>query len=74
MDVAIVGGTGDEGFGLALRFAAAGHAVTIGSRDAAKAADAVAKGRELVGSQARFAGAVNLEAVADAPVVVLTVP
>ena len=74
MDVAIVGGTGDEGFGLALRFAAAGHAVTIGSRDAAKAADAVAKGRELVGPQARFAGAVNLEAVADAPVVVLTVP
>ena len=32
MNVAIVGGTGDEGFGLALRFARAGQGVVIGSR------------------------------------------
>ncbi|MDP9118759.1 MAG: NAD(P)-binding domain-containing protein, partial [Actinomycetota bacterium] len=34
MDVAVIGGTGAEGFGLALRLAEAGHHVTIGSRDA----------------------------------------
>ena len=74
MDVAIVGGTGDEGFGLALRFAAAGHAVTIGSRDPAKAADAVAAAKERLGASAAVTGAGNLDAVAAAPVVVLTVP
>ena len=36
MDVAIAGGTGNEGFGLALRLATAGHRVAIGSRDADK--------------------------------------
>ncbi|MGH2827495.1 MAG: NAD(P)-binding domain-containing protein, partial [Actinomycetota bacterium] len=35
--VAVIGGTGDEGFGLALRWAKAGIAVTIGSRDAGRA-------------------------------------
>ena len=34
MDVAIIGGTGAEGFGLTLRLAQAGHHITIGSRDA----------------------------------------
>ncbi len=43
MDVAIVGGTGKEGFGLALRLLGAGHRVTIGSRSAERAADAVAR-------------------------------
>jgi 8-hydroxy-5-deazaflavin:NADPH oxidoreductase len=40
MTVAIVGGTGPQGRGLALRFAAAGLAITIGSREGAKAVDA----------------------------------
>lgn len=74
MDVAIVGGTGDEGFGLTLRLAAAGHAVTIGSRDAAKAEAAVATAKELLGASAPVAGATNVDAVAAAPVVILTVP
>ena len=38
--IAIVGGTGPEGRGLALRLAMAGHEVVIGSRDAGRAADA----------------------------------
>ncbi len=38
--IAIVGGTGPEGRGLALRLAMAGHDVIIGSRDAGRAADA----------------------------------
>ncbi len=38
--VTIVGATGDLGFGLALRLARAGVAVTIGSRDAGRAAEA----------------------------------
>jgi hypothetical protein len=37
LQVAIIGGTGDQGKGLALRWANAGFAVTIGSRDAARA-------------------------------------
>ncbi len=38
--IAIVGGTGPEGRGLALRLAMAGHEVVIGSRDAGRAAEA----------------------------------
>jgi NADPH-dependent F420 reductase len=47
MDVAVIGGTGAEGFGLALRLAAAGHHVTIGSRDAGRGADSAAKASQL---------------------------
>ena len=49
--IAIVGGTGPEGRGLALRLAMAGHEVVIGSRDAGRAAAAAAgllEGRESV--------------------------
>jgi 8-hydroxy-5-deazaflavin:NADPH oxidoreductase len=74
MDVAIVGGTGNEGFGLALRLASAGHHVTIGSRDAAKAAASVAEARAKLGDDAPVDGAENPEAVADMPVVIVTVP
>jgi hypothetical protein len=74
MDVAIVGGTGNEGFGLALRLANAGHHVTIGSRDAAKAAASVAQARSRLGDDAPVDGAENPQAVADAPVVIVTVP
>jgi 8-hydroxy-5-deazaflavin:NADPH oxidoreductase len=40
MRIAILGGTGKEGRGLALRWAKAGHDVVVGSRDAARAAQA----------------------------------
>jgi len=74
MDVAIVGGTGAEGFGLALRLAAAGHDVAIGSRLAEKAAASAAEARGILGKDARVTGAVNADAVAGTPVVFVTVP
>jgi len=74
MKVAIAGGTGKEGFGLALRFLMAGHHVTIGSRDAAKAAASVAEAKELLGDDVAVDGAENADAVVGAPVVVVTVP
>ncbi len=72
MDVAIVGGTGAEGFGLALRLAAAGHAVRIGSRDPARGADSAAEAEALAGGS--ITGAGNDESVAGADVVAITVP
>ena len=74
MDVAIVGGTGDEGFGLALRLTAAGIRVTIGSRVLERAEDAAAKVREAVGPEAPVAGAENAAAVAAAGLVFVTIP
>ncbi len=74
MDVAIVGGTGHEGFGLALRLAVAGHRVTIGSRDAAKATASVEEAKQLLGDDASIDGAENPSAVAGKPVVIVTVP
>jgi len=66
--VAILGGTGAEGSGLALRFAHAGLRVRIGSRDAAKAQSAAAR----IGGGAE--GFLNAGALAGAEVAVLTVP
>lgn len=71
--VAILGGTGAEGFGLALRWAKAGIRIRIGSRDAAKAADAAARVRAAV-PDAQVQGMLNAEAASQAEVVVLTVP
>ena len=53
MDVAVIGGTGAEGFGLAIRLAAAGHHVTIGSRDAERGAASAAEASELAGARRR---------------------
>jgi 8-hydroxy-5-deazaflavin:NADPH oxidoreductase len=74
MDVAIVGGTGDEGFGLALRLAAAGVDVTIGSRALDRAEDAARRAREAVGDDAPVVGAENPDAVAGKGLVFVTVP
>ncbi|HEX6263545.1 MAG TPA: NADPH-dependent F420 reductase [Actinomycetota bacterium] len=72
--VAIVGGTGELGFGIALRLGRRGRRVVIGSRSAEKAADAVARVAEIIGEDAPVEGAENPEAVADARVVFVTVP
>jgi NADPH-dependent F420 reductase len=70
--IAILGGTGAQGTGLALRLAAAGHAITIGSRDADKARAAAS---ELSARTAKaIAGADNRAAADGAEIVVLTVP
>jgi NADPH-dependent F420 reductase len=65
--IAIISGTGAEGFGLASRFARAGARVIIGSRDKAKAQEAAAR----IGN---VEGMLNSDAVSAAGVVVLTVP
>jgi NADPH-dependent F420 reductase len=71
--VAILGGSGAEGGGLALRFAAAGYKVVIGSREAAKAQDAARKIAERL-PKAQIYGADNQSAAGQADIVVLTVP
>lgn len=71
--IAILGGTGDQGLGLALRFARAGRTVVIGSRKAERAKQAVKEVLEIVpGSAVR--GFENPEATAGAEVVILSVP
>lgn len=70
--LAVVGGTGPEGAGLALRWARAGESVIIGSRDAARAREAADKISSRAGAQVR--GDENTAACAAADVVVLTVP
>ncbi|MGH9865864.1 MAG: prephenate dehydrogenase/arogenate dehydrogenase family protein, partial [Candidatus Acidiferrales bacterium] len=72
--IAIVGGTGAEGMGLALRWARAGESVIIGSRDAQKAREAAAQIAAHTGLAGDIDGAENAEAVAKASVVVLAVP
>jgi NADPH-dependent F420 reductase len=72
-DVAIVGATGALGFGLAVRLAAAGLAVVIGSREAARARAAATRARSVV-PDAAVSGSTNERAVETAPVVILSVP
>jgi len=71
--IAVVGGTGAEGSGLALRWAHAGHQVIIGSRDGAKAQASADELNALL-SRPALTGSSNAEAVAMAEIVVLTVP
>ena len=72
--IAIVGGTGPEGSGLALRWVRAGETVIIGSRDAQRAQRTAAQVAEKTGAHDRVRGEENARAVAAADVVVLTVP
>jgi NADPH-dependent F420 reductase len=71
--VAVIGGTGDEGTGLAARWAKAGIEVIIGSRDADRAAEAAVQIAERVPG-AKISGAENAEAASRSDVVVVTVP
>ena len=80
--VAVIGGTGDLGFGLVVRWARAGVPVVIGSRDEKKAQDAAERARGLLHSavlpglapNTQIAGFENAHAAAEAPMVVLAVP
>ena len=72
--VAVVGGTGPEGRGLALRWARAGVHIIIGSRDEQRAQRAAAEIEARCDGKARVEGAENSAAVAQADVVMLTVP
>ena len=72
--IGILGGTGPEGSGLALRWAIAGEQIVIGSRDAKRAAESAKLIRLRAGSTARIDGAENSATVAQCDVLVLTVP
>jgi len=72
--IAIVGGTGDLGYGLALRWAMARREIVIGSRVAARADEAAAKIKQQLGAEAKVRGLVNDEAVLQAEIVVIAVP
>lgn len=72
--IAVIGGTGPEGFGLALRWARAGETVIIGSRDAQRARDAADKIRQIAESQADVSGQENVAACSSSDLIVLTVP
>jgi NADPH-dependent F420 reductase len=71
--IAIIGGTGDEGLGLAMRFAVAGKKVTIGSRSADRALAAAQKVRAAVPG-ADVDGADNAEAVRRSNIIFISVP
>ena len=71
--IPIIGGTGALGYGLALRWARAGHAVVIGSRSEERAAEAARKLSNLA-PDAEIEGLRNDVAARQGPVVFLTVP
>jgi len=68
LSVAVLGGTGEQGRGLARRLALAGHAVILGSRSAERAAEAAA------GLPPGVTGAANADAAAQGDVVIVAVP
>ncbi|MFC6084981.1 NADPH-dependent F420 reductase [Sphaerisporangium aureirubrum] len=69
LTIGILGGTGDQGKGLARRFALAGHQVVIGSRSAGRAEEAAASLGDLP-----VRGAENAAAAAGADIVIVAVP
>jgi len=71
--VAVIGGTGEEGFGLASRWAQAGLRVTIGSRAQERATQAAERVKERV-PEATIDGLDNADAASACDVVVVTVP
>ncbi|TDC70034.1 NADPH-dependent F420 reductase [Actinomadura sp. GC306] len=70
LSIGILGGTGDQGKGLARRFALAGHRVTIGSRKAERAREAA----EDLGADLPVSGAENAVAAGESDVVIIAVP
>jgi NADPH-dependent F420 reductase len=71
--IAILGGTGDQGLGLALRFAVAGRRVVIGSRKADRAEAAAKQVLETV-PDANVVGLPNAAATQEADIVIVSVP
>ncbi|HEY6303013.1 MAG TPA: NADPH-dependent F420 reductase [Terriglobales bacterium] len=72
--IAVIGGTGPAGTGLALRWARAGETVIIGSRYVARAQEAAELIRKRVGADAQVSGMENSAACAASDLLVLTVP
>jgi hypothetical protein len=74
LTLAVLGGTGKEGKGLAYRWAKSGYRVLIGSRTPEKAQAAADEISKLLGDDANIAGTGNLDAAQNADVIILTVP
>jgi len=74
LTIAVLGGTGKEGKGLAYRWAKAGYRVLIGSRSSEKAVTAASEIMQLLEGAASVVGTTNLEAAQQADIVVVTVP
>lgn len=72
--IAVLGGTGKEGGGLALRWAHQGHRVLIGSRTCERAEEAAAAIRDRLGPTANVTGGANRDVAGQAEIVVLAVP
>jgi NADPH-dependent F420 reductase len=75
--VGLIGGTGPEGMGLAVRIALAGRSVIIGSRDPGRAAAVAVDISALIatrGCKSAVSGAGNLEAADHSGAVVLSIP
>ncbi|MBD3916759.1 NADPH-dependent F420 reductase [Nocardioides hwasunensis] len=70
LTIAVLGGTGPQGRGLARRFAGAGLDVVLGSRDAARAAEAA----HALASVGSLRGTTNAEAAAAGDIVLVVVP
>lgn len=74
LTIAVLGGTGKEGKGLAFRWARAGYRVLIGSRSSEKAVKVASEIMELLEGSPSVVGTTNLEAAEQADIAVLTVP
>lgn len=71
--IAIIGGTGQEGGGIAVRLGHAGYPVVLGSRSADRAKDSAAELNAVVGNE-NITGAENADAAAQGDIVMLVVP
>ncbi|HSB03002.1 MAG TPA: NADPH-dependent F420 reductase [Anaerolineales bacterium] len=74
LTIAVLGGTGKEGKGLAYRWAQAGYRVLIGSRSSDKAVKAASEIMQLLEGSSSVVGTTNLEAAGQAEIIVITVP
>ncbi len=74
LTIAVLGGTGKEGKGLAYRWAKAGYQVLIGSRYSEKAVTSASEIMELLEGESSVVGTTNQEAAQLADIVVVTVP
>jgi NADPH-dependent F420 reductase len=74
LTIAVLGGTGKEGKGLAYRWAKAGYKILIGSRSSERAVTTASEIMELAEGSTSIVGTSNLEAAQLADIVVLTVP
>ena len=74
LSIAVLGGTGKEGKGLAYRWARAGYHVLIGSRTEEKAVAAAKEVSDMLGEGVSVMGRDNSQAAKDANIIVLTVP